>query len=83
MELAVSHARSFALSNLQYMPEAEQWLQELGCGQDRIVCVATYSMTEREPKFSSPSCDPSKKPHLFSFHLTLEAVTFALDLSFF
>lgn len=53
MELAVSHARSFALSNLQYMPEAEQRLQELGCGRDRIVCEDTYSVTEREPKLSS------------------------------
>lgn len=54
MELAVSHTRSFALSNLQYVPEAEQWLQESGCGRDHIVRVATYGMTEREPKLSSP-----------------------------
>lgn len=54
MEVAVSHERPSALSNLQYVPEAEQWLQESGCGQDRTMRVDTYGMTEREPKLSSP-----------------------------
>ena len=67
MELAASCARSFALLNLQYVPEAEQWLQESGCGQDRIVRVATYSVTEREPKLSSPKLSPLQKTTPFQF----------------
>lgn len=61
MEVAVSHTRSSALSNLQYMPKAEQWLQESGCGQDHTMCIQTYSMTEGGPKLSSPELWPLQK----------------------
>lgn len=54
MEVAVSDERPSALSNLQYVPEAEQWLQESGCRQDHTMHVDTYGKTEREPKLSSP-----------------------------